>query len=352
MATLAGAALLARGVRGLEASRAQCPGTAGKVARWIVPYSPGGGYDIYARLIEPFLEAKLGAEIVVDNMPGAAGMVGARALQQAAPDGLTLGILNAPGLLTATLSNPSLSLNPAEDFTILGRVARNQTIWATGARSGLRTIEDVLSVARTRPIIVGITEVASNNFVSLAVGAYLLGIRVEYVPGFAGSRESSLALLRGDIDLSSYTFGSVLDHIDNGDLRPLLQITHRRIAPHGSLENVPLLAGDDGLAARRAGELQREESEAAATADALTGFVEAGRVIAAPPSLRGGLLRCLDQRLHEVMTDPEFEAAAARANRTLDVAAAAAATEEIRAAAAAAPRLLRIVEEPIRRIRG
>jgi tripartite-type tricarboxylate transporter receptor subunit TctC len=118
------------------------------------------------------------------------------------------------------------------------------------------------------------------------------------------------------------------------------------------LENVPLLAGDDGLAARRAGELQREKSEATATADALAGFVEVGRVIAAPPGVRGGLLRCLDQSLHEVMTDPEFEAAAARANRTLDVAAAEATTAEIRAAATTAPRLLRIVEEPIRRIRG
>ena len=71
----------------------------GARVRWIVGWSPGGGFDTYSRLAEPFIEKALGAQIVIDNVRGAGGRVGALMLSRSRPDGRTLGILNGSAFL-------------------------------------------------------------------------------------------------------------------------------------------------------------------------------------------------------------------------------------------------------------
>ena len=334
------------------ASRRACGQLAGKRIRWIVPFSPGGGYDTYSRMIEPFYESRIGADIVVDNAPGAAGLVGARTLQASLPNGLTLAILGASGLLVAALSRGVRAPNPARDFSILGRVMRNRQLWTTGSGSGFQTIEDVLTVASDRSILFGITEVGSANFVGIAVTSSLLGIEADFVAGFPGSRESSLAAIRGDVDLVSHTFDSVRDRIEAGQLRPLLQASTERISSHSSLNDVPLLGGDEGLAARRAAELGRDVQKAKADVESLSGVVGAGRLVAAPPGLEESLFRCLEENLYQALTDPAFEAAAARAGRSLDIARAAVARADIQVAEKEVERFIPIIREAIGKVRG
>src|SRR6478672_7362851 len=93
--------------------RRGCPQVAGRQLRWLVPFPPGGGYDIYSRMIQPFYQEKLGANVVVENMPGAGGTVCANTLSKSKPDGLTLGFFNAPGLLAAAMTEVSGVPNPA-----------------------------------------------------------------------------------------------------------------------------------------------------------------------------------------------------------------------------------------------
>ena len=80
-----------------------CPSLAGETITWIVPFGPGGGYDVYSRLIEPHLEAALGAEIAVTNVEGAGGVIGTKRISEAAGDGRTLGLVNAGGLMGSSL---------------------------------------------------------------------------------------------------------------------------------------------------------------------------------------------------------------------------------------------------------
>ena len=333
-------------------SRLSCPHVEGKNIRWIVPFTPGGGYDIYSRLIEPFYEERLGAEIVIDNVPGAAGVVAARTLRSAKPNGLTLGIQNASGLLVAAMTGQTPSLNPATDFTILGRVSPVQMVWTTGTRSPFKTIEDVFRRSDDRPIVLGITEVASSSFVTAAVVAHLLHVNHEYVAGFAGSREASLAAVSGNVDIACYPLESIQDRIEAGDLRPLLQVEANPIAFHESLRGVPALEGKEGLAIQRARALGLDAEEAAAMVTALTAVNNAGRTIVAPPGLPPDLFQCLDQHLHEVLTDPAFEAAAATASRSLDVATADVAREQMVAAARSVDTLLPTVRAAIQKVRG
>ena len=333
------------------ADQAPCPGVAGKTVRWIVPNAVGGGYDTYSRLIAPCYGKALGADVIVENIKGAGGIVGSKAIVDSKPDGLTIGILNGSGLMVANLAGDENAPSPANDFTVLGRVVRNRHIWATGGPSPFKTIEDVLKEAEKRPIVFATRDVGSVSFVSITVGSYLLGVDHEIVPGYSGSRAGVLAALRGDVDLVSYTFESILDQIEKGDVRPLLQMTGERISPHPSLTDVPLLGGDKGLAVRQAKERGGDAKKVAAEAKALSALIGAGRLIAAPPGLQRDLSTCMENSLHETLTQPEFLAAAAKANRSLDIARGETARNDLMAVTRGMEKFGHVIKEAIRKIR-
>ncbi len=335
-----------------EMIQAPCSQLAGKQVRWLVPFPPGGGYDIYSRLLEPFYQKKTGAEIVIENTPGAGGVISANKLKESSPDGLTLGILNAPGLMVAALTGAMNVPNPVTDFTILGRLVRNQAVWVTAGTSQLRSIEDVLAESKRRPIVFGISDVGSTTFVNVAVATHLLGINTAYISGFAGSRETSLAAIRGEVDLVSFSFESILDRLESQDLRPILQISPKRISPHTSLNDVSLLCGTQGIAARRAIELGRDPYKTEEDASALTRLTGSGLLVAAPPNMEKELFRCLEQSLYETLTDTQLQEAAAKANRSLDVGRADEALSDIKAAAVQAEIFIPIIQDAIRKIRG
>ena len=333
-------------------SDAPCWQLAGKRMRWIVPNAVGGGFDAESRLIKPFFEAKTGTQIVIENTPGAGGLIGAKTIAVAPPDGLTLGMVSAPGLLASAFAGEADVPMPATDFTILGRVARSWQVWATGARSSFKTIEEVLQTAEKRSLVFAINEVGSANFVAIAVSSFLLGARVEMVAGYSGTRGATLAAVRGEVDLVCFDFDTILDMIVGGDLKPLLQLSAERISDHACLDGVPLLCGERGLAARQAVKFGKNIQEAEADARGLTDLVGAGRLVVAPPRLETRLFQCLAKDLYETLTDPAFQAAAAKMNRSLDPAPANAARNEILAAAEKGKKFTPLIRKSMQQLRG
>ena len=326
-----------------------CPAVAGRRIRWIVPHAAGGGYDSEARLIQPLLAQRLGARLHVDNQPGAGGIAGARAVAAARPDGRTLGFLGMPGLLLASLMGRAEAPDPARDFAILGRVARSWHVWATGGRSPLTSIEQVMEEAARRPLLFGVNEVGSTSFVGIAAAAALLNVPVELVAGFPGTRSTCLAALTGDLDLVSYNYETIRPLIASGDLRPLLQISTTPIEADGPLAGVPVLGGGNGLAARRARAQGSSAMEARRRSSEIEQVIGSGRVIVAPAGLGPDLETCLARVVHDALTSDALRLASRRA---LDTASASEARDEVEAAVAAAPALLPVVAETLRRLRS
>src|SRR6187399_2674284 len=170
----------------------ECAELAGARIRWIVPNAPGAGYDAETRLLEPYLERRLGADIVVDNQPGAGEIIGAHAIASAQPDGRTIGTIGVPGLLVATLLGNSGAPDVLRDFTVLGRISRSWHVWAAGQKSPLRSIDEVIARSATRPMAFAIDEAGSASLVGIAETAALLGIGVDLIDGFAGTRSACL----------------------------------------------------------------------------------------------------------------------------------------------------------------
>ena len=321
----------------------------GRGIRWLVGWSPGGGYDAYVRLAEPLLERAWDAEIAIDNQPGAGGRSAAVALARARPDGRTLGILDAPGLLwwagTGDRNAPSLD----RDFTLLARVARPQQLIAAGRRSGLRRLDDVVALARRRPVIVGVTAPGSQNFVTSAVVMAILGVEARFVTGYAGSREVLLGLIRGDFDLFSLSMETAVDQVASGDVVPLATVLPEGVEAPG-LADVPTLNGPSGILVQRP-DLTPNRERALALADTIRQYLSAGRLVAAPAKLPDGIRRCLESGLEPVLSSRELLATATRAGRSLSIAFGDELRRDIEAARAAVTRLQAVSADAQRRVR-
>ena len=295
-----------------------CLGVAGETVRWIVAGSPGGGVDVGSRLIAPFFETAIGAQIAVENRAGAGGRLGARIVRDAEPDGRTLGIVSGTALLLAGLSEDLQGLHPLNDFTVLGRIASEDPVWLRGPSSRFRTWEDVMARPAGEPIVFGITDVGGTSFGFASLPAELLRVELTYLPGYMGSPEVLLGLIRGEFDLTASSFESTQDRIDAGEVTPILQISDRPFADHPALAGVPVLGGPQGVAARVARERGEDPQAATQRAEALDRLFRIGRLIVGPPGLAVEQAACLSARLAEAVREPAFLAAAARARRTIN----------------------------------
>ncbi len=309
-----------------------CAPILGETVRWIVPFSAGGGYDIYSRLLEPFYEETLGAEIVIENRVGADGLSGARALRDARPDGRTLGLLNGFSLFVGELISADSDLDPVEDFTLLGRLAPSFPVWVSRQGSGITSLDDLVALSLERPIVVGISGIGVG-FVSVSLGAHLLGIDVAYVAGYPGTREASMGLIRGEIDIMGVTYESILDRVEDGYFTPILRISDEQDTSNPTLDRVPFLAGPQGLAVEAAAARGEDTNRALALSLALSQLFEVGRLVAGPPGLEPELARCLSGRLAEAARDPAFASAAAQSQRLIRFQEAERLTEDLQARA-------------------
>jgi tripartite-type tricarboxylate transporter receptor subunit TctC len=326
-----------------------CPELAGRRIRWIVPNAVGGGYDTESRLLQPFLEATLGVDVAIENIAGAGGRLGARAIADAPADGLTLGIAGMPGLLIASLLEEPGAIDPSRAFTILGRISRSAHVWAAGVDSPLRTMADVRAAAAQRPLVFAVNEVGSANVLSITVAAALLGVDATLVPGFEGMRGATFAAVRGDVDLVSFNYDTVRPLIAAGELRPLLQVSEEPIAAVAELEGVAVLGGPAGLAVEHARNTGQDEHYALRMSAALDRTVGSGRVVVAPAGLTPALTSCLSVALQLALASEELRD---RTTRALDAADAETARADIEAAVADASLLRAIVERALDRIRG
>jgi len=286
--------------------------------RWIVGWTPGGGFDTYSRLAQPFIERSLDVRIAIDNVPGAGGLVGAMAISRARPDGRTLGILNGSGFLWNRNPETGASSDLLSDFTVLARVAARQQLLVAGPETVIGTVHDLVALARRRTVVAGITGPDSSNFASLAAVTDLLGVPTEFVAGYPGSREVVLGLLRGDFDITSLdieTFGSVPDL---EGVHPLLQITPER-SPDPRLPAVPHLAGPGGLIAGEPELFGDDHARARALAEAIAAYLEFGRLFAGPGDMDPALRDCVERGILAALSEPGFADAARRAGRSIDV---------------------------------
>ena len=184
----------------------------------IVAYSPGGGTDLIARAIAPYVEKYLGggARIVIVHRPGAGGEIGFAALANAPADGYTIGFVNTPPLMTIPIERTAQFGGP-QRFELLGNVIDDPCNFAVHAESPFRNLKDLADYARANPgkVTVGSTGIGSDDHLVMLMFERAAGVKMTHVP-FKGSSDVRTALLSKSITLAAMNIGESLQSIKGG----------------------------------------------------------------------------------------------------------------------------------------
>ena len=192
------------------------------------PYGVGGGFDVYARSLAQYIPRFLPVKTaIVKNIKGAGGLTGTNSLYVAPADGLTIGIINGGGMIifNQVMGNPGVRYDLGK-IQWLGRAVSEPHIIAVGKKSPFRSIQDLMEAKRT--VVFSATGKGSDDFLAAAVIADALGFKLRQVVGFGGTSETNMVVVKGDVDGTESTVGSLLSLIDSGDVIPVLQIALER----------------------------------------------------------------------------------------------------------------------------
>jgi tripartite-type tricarboxylate transporter receptor subunit TctC len=196
-----------------------------KAVNLIVPFPPGGRTDITARAVAQYLKDELGQTVVVINKPGASGVLGAREVASAAPDGYTLGFFSTGFLTTQyTVSTPT----HARDYELVSLINFDPAAVAASSSRGWKSVGEMVAYAKKNPnnVKVGINAGSSAHIFAAAFAAQA-GLDVLYVP-FRGGGERTPALAGGHIDADFDIVAPMKPLADAGRIRLLGVAADRR----------------------------------------------------------------------------------------------------------------------------
>ena len=222
LGTAAGAtAVSAMGAAGLRPAHAAFPERGITV---IVPYAAGGGSDVSARLLAKDLEIILGKPVTVENRAGGGGWIGWGSLAASAPDGYTIGYVNAPSMFAGYLdrSQGGARKENLESFTPLINHVVDPNLWAVRPDSKFKTVKDVIDEAKRRPgqiTLNGAGHGTDDHVAVLGVGANS-GTSFQMVH-FRGTPDGKTQVLGGNIDILAANVSEVAEDVSAGQFRVL-----------------------------------------------------------------------------------------------------------------------------------
>ncbi len=204
-----------------------------KNIQFVIPYAPGGGFDIYVRVVTPVMEKYLPrkASIVPLNVASGAGSRGVAQAYRARPDGYTMTILNIPGMfiLQAQQGTTAFDLNR---FTWIGAMGEGEKYFiSVGANSPLKTFDDLKRLSAQRPVKLSVTGPEGTAYMAAVVGAQLMGLRTQLITGYRGSADYVVAAVRGDSDAVVAALPTTFRFRRGGQLRPLASFETKSSIP-------------------------------------------------------------------------------------------------------------------------
>ena len=207
--------------------------------RLIIPQATGGGSDTIGRYVAMRLSDALGQPFVVDNRPGAAGMLGAELVKQATPDGYTL-LLCAIDTITAPIVSQHPSLDAIRDFAPVTQLTQSPNVWLVSLAFPAQTMKELVEIAKAKPRQI---DYASSGIGSMQhLGGELLnrlaGIQLNHIPD-KGGPPGLVDVMGGRIPAMLSGMQGALPHIKSGKVRALAVTTAQRSA---ALPDVPTAA--------------------------------------------------------------------------------------------------------------
>ena len=200
-----------------------------KAVTLAVGYPAGGSVDLVARIIAEPLGKRLGGQIIVENIGGAGGTIGAQKVVNAAPDGYTLLLGSGSEVSIARIYNAAIKYNGETDLTGIGLIGVTPMVFVAGPKAGVKTMDEALALAKRNP--------GKLNFASSGIGTPLhvagellnlkAGTSIKHVP-YRGAAQMVQDVLGSNIEFGVFVLSSALPHIESGRMIPLAVTTTER----------------------------------------------------------------------------------------------------------------------------
>lgn len=215
----------------------------------IVPFSPGGATDTPARLIGPKLSQALGQPVVIENRPGAGGVIGMAAAAKAAPDGYTLVVATNGEFVMNPWIYPKLQYDPFTDLTPISIMVESPLVLLVTPSSRFNSLGDIIAAARDKPssVTYATAGVGSTSHVITEMLAQQAGMKLLHVP-YKGGAPASAAIISGEVAFGLLNIGSAAGVIKGARAKPLAITSAMRHPGYPSLPTtseagVPNFAG-------------------------------------------------------------------------------------------------------------
>ncbi|MGA2943305.1 MAG: tripartite tricarboxylate transporter substrate binding protein [Xanthobacteraceae bacterium] len=207
-----------------------------KTIRIIVPYAPGGSIDLTARVVAKNLQQSLGQAVIVENKPGANGVLGIDDLMHSDPDGHTLIILsNSPVTVNPHLSK--VNYDPLRDLAPIGRVVDSPIILAANPKAGIASIADLVAAAKAKPLNYAVSYIGSFAYFSAELLKHELGVAMQAIP-YRGGAPVATAIASGEVPIGMLDTAAIMPMIANGQVIPIGITEPERVR---SMPNIPTL---------------------------------------------------------------------------------------------------------------
>jgi tripartite-type tricarboxylate transporter receptor subunit TctC len=217
MLTMAATCILAAGLA-TPAPAQQYPA---QTIRIIVSFGPGGGADIVGRILGQRMQEKLGQSVVVENRPGAGGMLGNEAVANSPKDGYTLGIMTA-GQIIAPVMTKTPRYDTLKAFDAVGQIATAGLVIVVRPDYPAKSINDLIGMAKENPgkIVFGSPGYGATQHLAAELFKQVANVNMHHVP-YRTSPEALTGLLGKQVDVLIETVSALLGHIQSGQVRAL-----------------------------------------------------------------------------------------------------------------------------------
>ena len=221
------------------AAVALCASAGAHTTRIVVPFAPAGGLDAVCRVLAQKLQQKDGTSYVVDNKPGATGLIGAKMVARAKPDGLTWLLQDSTSLtVNSLLQRDDREFDEKRDLVPVAAVSFLPSVLVVHPSLGVRTLEEFVLKARTKEIAYGSGGVGSLGHLTMEYFASVANLRVLHV-AYKGGAPAMTDLLGGRLQAAFVAVPVALPHIKSGALIPLAVSSRQRAY---QLPTVPTVA--------------------------------------------------------------------------------------------------------------
>jgi len=206
--------------------------------RMVVPYPPGGPTDITARVVAAEMSKTIGQSVVIDNRPGASGMIGSEMVTKATPDGYTL-LANASIHVINPSVYPDMRFDAIKDFTPITQLAQVPLVLVVPANSPIKSVKDLVEYAKANPGKVNFGSAGSASAQHLAGESFKIaaGIQMQHIP-YKGSAPALTDLAGGQLQLMFDSMPSATPMINSGKLRAIAVTTTVRAKARPDLPTI------------------------------------------------------------------------------------------------------------------